>query len=78
MAQIEKCQKKRWHYFLILRRVFFAFSPRPSVQAILWEQVTVNSFVKMFGKAMKDIKVGEDEVEEFVWVWEVLKSVLDD
>ena len=27
-------------------------------------------------KAMKDTKAGNDEVEEFVWVLEVLKSVL--
>ena len=33
----------------------------------------------MFGKMMKlfkDTKAGDDEFEEFVWVLEVLKSVL--
>ena len=33
----------------------------------------------MFGenyKAMKDTKAGDDEFDEFIWVLEVLKSVL--
>ena len=38
-----------------------------------------SSLGTMFEKnyeAMKDTKAGDDEVEEFVWVLEVLKSVL--